>query len=136
MSAIPDMVKQPPVSSGRRLESMESEYTFLSLFFVEEGGQYLEITLEAHGTYRLRGFDGVRNPVTDFSDLSLVIMHEIDTEGVFLNEVILPWSIFPQSLSAINIFFQTPQFLLAYHPLPGKTPDIHQIQTFPFITIE
>lgn len=105
------------------------------LFFVEEEGQYVEIDIEIFGQYRVRGFDEQGILLMDFPQSSFSFEHTQSLSGTLENTLILPWEYFPEKLKSLNAYFVSSGFTLAYHPIPGETPQLHQIQQFPFVRL-
>lgn len=109
---------------------------YFSVFFVEEGGQYLEVKIEVGGRYSISGFDAPRQKVADFKETPVLFTHTIDKSLGAINEITIPFEIFPSNLSAINAFFVSGKHSFAYHPLSGAEVDFHQPNLFPLAKLE
>lgn len=106
------------------------------LFFVEDGGQYLEVVLWFDGRYSINGFDQPNQKVADFSDFTFETKNYQDKNKNLYSEIVIPNELFPSSLTAFNVFLLIGGQILAYHPVPGEKPDLHQPAAFPLIKIE
>lgn len=122
-------------SQESRTENIDS-VDRVCVFFVEEGGQYLEVKIAPDGHYLINGFDGPHQLVADFKGLPISFEHKLDKELGAINEIVIPLEIFPSNLSAINAFFISGRHLFAYYPLTGSEPDPHQPNCFPLAKLE
>jgi hypothetical protein len=103
---------------------------------VEDGGQYLEVVLKSDGSCSLGGFDAPNQKVADFSNFVFETKTYKDEKQKIHTEIIIPNELFPSSLAAFNIFLVVENQILAYHPIPGHKPDLHQLAVFPLIKTE
>lgn len=122
-------------TTGSRLINID-DFDRVCLFFVEEGGQYLEIKISATGQYLVLGFDQPRQVVADFSDIPFVVNHKVSDSGQTINEAVIPLELFPSQLTALNAFLVAGNQTLAYYPVSGSEPDLHQPNLFPLAKIE
>ena len=108
---------------------------FIKIFFVEQSDQYLEVSLDIAGSYRICGFDEMGKLLTDFSETAFSFEHA-EENNQWVNNLSIPWEFFPTDLKAVNAFFLVQGEVLAYHPIEGvdKT-HLHQIKTFPFVRL-
>lgn len=127
--------KAPEAPIGSRLENLDA-FERICLFFVEEGGQYLEAKLGIGGQYLILGFDAPHKIIADFSDINFSINHQVEKRGIIINEILILWEFFPAHLSALNAFLVVGSQTLAYHPIPGNEPDFHRPNFFPFAKLE
>ncbi|MFH1253056.1 MAG: hypothetical protein V1664_01865 [Candidatus Uhrbacteria bacterium] len=122
-------------AAGARLENIDS-LERLCLFFVEDGGQYLEVELGAGGQYLVLGFDAPHQKVADFAEVKFTVEHEVNNRGKIKNKILIPQDFFPANLVALNAFLVAGNQTLAYYPLPGNEPDLHQPAVFPLAKLE
>lgn len=106
-----------------------------SLFLVDDDGQYLEADLMIGGKFLITGFDRPNQKVADFNNFSFKTNHKESSDKI-INEIIIPNDLLPSKLSALNAFFITNEQILAYYPLPGSEPNIHQPESFPLAKME
>lgn len=119
---------------GKRIENFDG-LEYLSVFLVEEGGQYLEIRLTIGGQYLVLGFDSPHQLVADFKETPFLVNH-FEKEKQIINEILIPQELSPTNLSALNAFLTVGNQQLAYYPLSGKTLDCHQTNLFPLARLE
>jgi hypothetical protein len=131
----PPGYKLPEAPSGARVENLDA-FERVCVFFVEDSGEYLEIKLCIGGQYLVQGFDGPHQMVADFADVRFAVRHEVLKNGKMINEILLPTELFPSHLTALNAFLVAGNQVLAYHPLSGSEPDLHQPNTFPLARVE
>jgi len=127
--------KLSELSSGTRVENIDA-FERICLFFVEDSGEYLEIKLAIGGQYLVQGFEAPHQMVADFADMFFEVHHEVLKNSKVVNEILLPTELFPANLKALNVFLVAGNQILAYHPLSGSEPDLHQPQTFPLAKVE
>lgn len=119
----------PDASPKSRVEGLW-QYDVVEVFFLDEGEQYLEVELGLGGHFLVLGFDGIRNRVTGFETEPFLVQHE-QKDGWYTTRLLLPETVFPQHLQAINAFAILGGQYFAYHPLPGGKPDFHQPAYYP-----
>ncbi|HBR81147.1 MAG: hypothetical protein UX09_C0006G0021 [Candidatus Uhrbacteria bacterium GW2011_GWE2_45_35] len=127
--------KNPEVLPGTRLENIDA-FEKICVFFVEESGQYLEVKLGIGGQYLVLGFDKPLEEVANFSDSNFKTSHQVFKDGRTVNDLVIPFELFPTNLRALNAFFTVGNQILAYHPLVGPEPNLHQPESFPFAKLE
>ena len=127
--------KIPEAPSCVRVENLDA-FERVCIFFVEDSGEYLEVKLGVGGQYLVQGFDGPHQMVADFADVVFKLRHEVLKNGKTVNEILLPTELFPSNLTALNAFLVAGNQILAYHPLSGSEPDLHQPITFPLAKVE
>lgn len=120
---------------GTRKENIDN-FDRICVFFVEEGGQYLEVKIEINGHYLINGFESPRQNIADFKGMLISFDHIVEKDLGVINKIVIPFEIFPSNLSAINAFFFSGKHLFAYHPLSGPKPDPHQPNFFPLAKLE
>jgi len=126
-----------PLLLGNKTQNKEIDSSErLALFFVEESGQYLEVILSVDGRFSVSGFDQPGQKVADLNNFSFETNHQENEKGKVLNEIIIPFDLFPAELTALNAFLIVGSQILAYHPLSGSEPNLHQPATFPLAKIE
>ena len=108
----------------------------ICFFIVDDDGQYLEVVLSIDGRFTVSGFDGPNQKVADFNNVAFETNHKEEDNGKILNEIIIPPDLLPSKLSALNVFLVAGGQVLAYHPLPGAEPNLHQPESFPLAKIE
>lgn len=106
------------------------DYDVVELFLVAENGQYLEVELGAGGHWLALSFDGVRHRSNSYPDFVPKRVFE-KGEQTWTSSVIIPWSMIPRPISALNAFAICQGSFLAYNPVPGPVANYHQPQTFP-----
>jgi hypothetical protein len=126
--------KVPEAPPGVRVGSLDL-FERICVFFVEEGGQYLEVNMAVGGQYSVLGFEKPHEVVADFSEVLFKTSHKAFKGGKIVNEILLPSDLFPSNLRALNAFFVVGNQTLAYYPLPGPEPNFHQPESFPFAKV-
>jgi len=105
------------------------------LFLVDDDGQYLEVDLMINGRFSVSGFDKPNQKIAEFNNFSFKTNYQ-EVSNKIINEIIIPNDLLPSKLSALNVFFVTNEQILAYYPLPGSGPNIHQPESFPLAKME
>ena len=121
--------KIPDAPMGTRVEGLW-EYDVVELFLVGPGHQYFELELGAGGHYLALSFDSIRHRSNDHKNFSPVLRHHKTPEKTWVSELIVPWSILPENIRAMNAFVIAVGQFLSMTPLPGDKPDFHQPDYF------
>ncbi len=119
----------PPGPVGRFPELWRHDV--IEVFLLGEGGRYLELELGPHGHYWLLSLHGCRNIVSEIQPLA----HEWKRgEERWEASVSIPSTALPAGLCAFNVttILGPQRFHGSYVPLPGSTPDFHQLECFHF----
>lgn len=124
--------KVPDAPARTRVENLW-EYDVVELFLVGDDGKYLEIELGPGGHYLILGFDGVRRRSDGHIGLDPHIEMKKDDRS-WSSSCLLPPSIVPTPLKAVNAFVIASGLYLAAFPVPGEKPDFHQPGAFPTLT--
>jgi hypothetical protein len=111
------------------------EYDVVECFLVGAGGRYLEVELGAGGHFLVLAFEAPRRLADAHVGLSPERSFQRDATG-WRSRVLIPWSVLPPDLRALNAFVIAGGAHLAYHPLPGAELDFHQPQHFPAARLE
>jgi hypothetical protein len=119
---------------GSRLDAADN-LDRLEIFFVEEGGEYLVVVLTVNGQYLVSGFSEPHLVATNFPETPFFINHCKEKDRI-KNQILIPWDCFPANLSALNTFLIVGKQILAYYPIVGSEPDLHQPQNFPFARLK
>ena len=110
------------------------EYDVVECFLVGEGGRYLEVELGAGGHFLVLSFDAPRVLADAHEDLDPMLRFEAGTSR-WRSTLTLPGELLPQGICAINAFVIAGGHHLAWHPVPGATPDFHQPSHFPRVSL-
>jgi len=124
----------PEAPLGARLDGLW-KHDVVELFLVGPGHQYLELELGAGGQYLLLGFDSIRHRSHTYEELELLVRYEKTADKTWASEVVLPWSVVPENMRAMNAFAYMAGQYLAYEPVPGKEPDFHQPDVYPVVSL-
>lgn len=119
----------PSVPAGTRVHDLW-HYDVIECFLVGGDGRYLEVELGADGRFLVLSFDAPRRRCDEHRALRPEIAWDRSDAG-WSSAILLPWAIVPEGLCRLNAFVCARQQFLAYHPLPGATPDFHQPDRFP-----
>ena len=111
------------------------EHDVVEVFLAGEDGTYVEIELGAGGHWLVFGFSAVRERSDEYADLVLDVTHLSSADG-WDATVTIPWDIIPTAITRMNAFAILGGHHLAYHPVPGTTPDFHQPAHFPRASLE
>lgn len=118
-----------PAPPGTRVEGLWA-YDVVELFLAGAGGRYLEIELDAAGHFLALEFRAPRVLANAHRGLVLRVEHGLAIDAWWA-AARLPLALVPPGLRAANAFAIAAGRHLAWHPVPGKTPDFHQPATFP-----
>lgn len=109
------------------------EYEVVELFLLGEDNHYLEVEFGPHGHYLILLLEGIRNRKEMPSLLRMPYETKITGKqwSAFAH---LPLALLPPNLTRINAYAmhgqgRTRRYLAAF-PVPGPTPDFHQLQFF------
>jgi hypothetical protein len=111
-------------------------YDVVEVFLVGKDGKYLEVELGAGGQWLVLGFDEVRHRANDYKTFDPVHRNSSSVPGCWQSIITIPQEMIPEGLHALNAFAIFDGNHLAVNPVPGTTPDFHQPNTFPEVTIE
>lgn len=109
------------------------EYDVVECFLVGEE-KYLEVELGAGGHFLVLDFTAPRVRANAYADFVPEMAYTADAgEGCWEASVVIPWSMVPKGLRAMNAFVIVRDHFLCYSALPGPKPDFHQPDRFPSI---
>jgi hypothetical protein len=119
----------PAAPPGTRVANLW-EYDVVECFLVGADGGYLEVELGAGGHFLVLAFSAPRRLVEDHAGTEPALAFERGEEG-WRSTLVLPWSLVPRGLRALDAFAIAGGAFLAYHPVPGDAPDFHQPAAYP-----
>lgn len=124
----------PTAPAGARVADL-FEYDVVECFLVGRSGRYLEVELGAGGHFLVLSFSAPRVLRDAHETLALPVEHARDGVG-WRASLMLPWSLVPRDLEALNAFVIAGGDHLAFAPLPGSAPDFHRPAEFPRATLD
>lgn len=111
------------------------EYEVVELFVAGNDGRYIELEFGPHGHYLALRFDAVRHRAGPpfLLDFSVSRAGERWQGEAFLTADVIPAA--PHRANAFAIHGVARRNYLAATPLPGPTPDFHQPERFPRVSL-
>jgi hypothetical protein len=119
----------PAAPAGSRVADLW-EYDVVECFLVGADGRYVEVELGAGGHFLVLEFSAPRRLADEHAALEPGLTFE-PAAGGWRATLVLPWSLVPRELCALDAFAIAGGAFLAHHPLPGDAPDFHQPARFP-----
>lgn len=117
------------VPVGSRVDELWN-FDVVELFLVGPGHRYFELELGAGGHFLALSFDRIRHRSNEHKTFEPIINHH-KTETNWVSELIIPWTLIPENIRALNTFVYAAGQFLSMSPLPGDKPDFHQPDFYP-----
>lgn len=115
---------------GTRVEGLWN-FDVVELFLVGPGHRYFELELGAGGHFLALSFDCIRHRSDDHLSWIPLIQYHKTPEKTWVAHLVIPWSMIPENVRALNVFVYAAGQYLAMSQLPGSSPDFHQPDHFP-----
>lgn len=121
----------PLAPPGTRVANLW-EYDVVECFLAGPAG-YLEVEVGAGGHFLALGFTAPRVCRETYETWQPALTFVADSAAgtAWSASLLLPWSMLPEPVVAINAYVISGGQYLCYHPLPGARPDFHQPARFP-----
>jgi hypothetical protein len=123
----------PAAAPGTRVADLWT-YDVAECFLVGSDGHYLELELGAGGHFLVLSFDAPRRQSDAHESLELGVDWRA-ASGAWSSQVTLPWSLVPEVPRRLNAFAIFGEHFLVHSALPGSTPDFHQPEHYPAVTL-
>ena len=111
------------------------EYDVVEAFFVGVDGHYLELELGAGSHWLLLSFDSIRHRSNSHETPDFLMSRYSVTGKTWGSEVVIPWTLMPMPLIALNAFQIARGHFHAAYKLPGAQADFHQPGEFPKVQL-
>lgn len=121
----------PNVSPGARVANLW-EYDVVEVFFAGLKHHYLEVELGTGGHWLVLEFNEIRKRCNEHERFTPDLIYKKTPRNTWISTIIIPWNFIPKPLRALNAFVIAENQFLSFSPLPGKEPDFHQPDHFPF----